>query len=62
VGSFLVKAYVYPILLTTNAPQNVHEGPIGIGTRVQYSEVSLSVGNVISDGEAYSTRHDIAFY
>lgn len=31
--------------------KNVHEGPIGIGTRVQYSEVSLSVGNVISDGK-----------
>jgi len=27
----------------------VHEGPIGIGTRVQYSEVPLSVGNVISN-------------
>lgn len=32
---------------------NVHEGPIGIGTRVQYSEVSLSVGNVISDEPGY---------
>ncbi|KAH9903710.1 aminopeptidase-like protein [Xylariomycetidae sp. FL2044] len=28
---------------------NVHEGPIGIGTRVQFSEVSLSPGNVISN-------------
>ncbi|KAI1812853.1 aminopeptidase-like protein [Poronia punctata] len=28
---------------------NVHEGPIGIGTRIQYSEVPLSVGNVISN-------------
>jgi Xaa-Pro aminopeptidase len=28
---------------------NVHEGPIGIGTRVQYSEVPLSVGNVLSN-------------
>ncbi|KAI0022087.1 aminopeptidase-like protein [Xylariomycetidae sp. FL0641] len=28
---------------------NVHEGPIGIGTRVQYSEVALSPGNVISN-------------
>ncbi|RYP16259.1 hypothetical protein DL765_005227 [Monosporascus sp. GIB2] len=28
---------------------NVHEGPIGIGTRIQYSEVSLSPGNVISN-------------
>lgn len=27
----------------------MHEGPIGIGTRVQYSEVPLSVGNVISN-------------
>jgi Xaa-Pro aminopeptidase len=32
---------------------NVHEGPIGIGTRVQYSEVALSVGNVISDEPGY---------
>lgn len=28
---------------------NVHEGPIGIGTRVNYTEVALSPGNVISD-------------
>ncbi|ORY69496.1 metallopeptidase family M24 [Pseudomassariella vexata] len=28
---------------------NVHEGPIGIGTRVQYSEVALAPGNVISN-------------
>ncbi|KAI1115041.1 aminopeptidase-like protein [Nemania sp. NC0429] len=28
---------------------NVHEGPIGIGTRVQFSEVALSPGNVISN-------------
>ena len=33
-----------------NHPQNVHEGPIGIGTRVQYTEVALSAGNVLSDG------------
>lgn len=32
------------------ALQNVHEGPIGVGTRVQYTEVALSAGNVISDG------------
>ncbi|KAK6436145.1 hypothetical protein LTR95_007668 [Oleoguttula sp. CCFEE 5521] len=32
---------------------NVHEGPIGIGTRVQYSEVPLAVGNVISDEPGY---------
>ncbi|KZF19192.1 hypothetical protein L228DRAFT_254478 [Xylona heveae TC161] len=32
---------------------NVHEGPIGIGTRVQYSEVSISAGNVISDEPGY---------
>ena len=36
--------------------QNVHEGPIGIGTRVQYSEVSLSVGNVLSDGKRIRNR------
>ncbi|KAI9374271.1 hypothetical protein BJX61DRAFT_532557 [Aspergillus egyptiacus] len=28
---------------------NVHEGPVGIGTRVQYTEVPLAAGNVISD-------------
>jgi Xaa-Pro aminopeptidase len=28
---------------------NVHEGPIGVGTRIQYSEVPLSIGNVISN-------------
>ncbi|KAK2803391.1 hypothetical protein FQN50_007050 [Emmonsiellopsis sp. PD_5] len=28
---------------------NVHEGPMGIGTRVQYSEVAIAAGNVISD-------------
>ena len=32
---------------------NVHEGPIGIGTRIQYSEVPLSVGNVVSDEPGY---------
>jgi hypothetical protein len=35
--------------------ENVHEGPIGIGTRIQYSEVSLSAGNVISDGMIHLT-------
>ena len=30
--------------------QNVHEGPMGIGTRVQYTEVPIAAGNVISDG------------
>ncbi|TKX22239.1 putative Xaa-Pro aminopeptidase P [Elsinoe australis] len=32
---------------------NVHEGPIGIGTRVQYSEVPLAIGNVISNEPGY---------
>ncbi|KAI5849455.1 putative Xaa-Pro aminopeptidase P [Morchella snyderi] len=32
---------------------NVHEGPIGIGTRIQYSEVPLSPGMVISDEPGY---------
>jgi Xaa-Pro aminopeptidase len=32
---------------------NVHEGPIGIGTRVQYTEVALSAGNVISNEPGY---------
>lgn len=38
--------------MIANRFKNVHEGPIGIGTRVQYSEVPLSVGNVISNGKA----------
>ena len=32
---------------------NVHEGPVGIGTRAAYSEVALSIGNVISDEPGY---------
>ena len=32
---------------------NVHEGPIGIGTRVAYSEVPLAAGNVLSDEPGY---------
>ncbi|KAL9000029.1 MAG: hypothetical protein Q9169_001274 [Polycauliona sp. 2 TL-2023] len=32
---------------------NVHEGPIGIGTRIQFSEVPLSIGNVLSDEPGY---------
>ncbi|TAQ84154.1 hypothetical protein B7494_g7528 [Chlorociboria aeruginascens] len=32
---------------------NVHEGPIRIGTRIQYSEVPLAPGNVISDEPGY---------
>jgi Xaa-Pro aminopeptidase len=32
---------------------NVHEGPIGIGARIQYSEVPLAPGNVISNEPGY---------
>ena len=32
---------------------NVHEGPIGIGTRPQYTEVPLATGNVISNEPGY---------
>ncbi|KAI1431616.1 aminopeptidase-like protein [Xylaria sp. CBS 124048] len=28
---------------------NVHEGPIGIGTRIQFAEVALAPGNVVSN-------------
>ena len=31
----------------------VHEGPVGVGTRLQYAEVSLAVGNVISNEPGY---------
>ncbi|WPH00918.1 Putative aminopeptidase P, cytoplasmic [Acrodontium crateriforme] len=32
---------------------NVHEGPIGIGTRISYTEVPLAIGNVISNEPGY---------
>ena len=32
---------------------NVHEGPIGIGTRKEYADIPLSVGNVISNEPGY---------
>jgi len=32
---------------------NVHEGPIGIGTRTQHAEVALSTGNVLSNEPGY---------
>ncbi|BDD59494.1 hypothetical protein MAP00_004700 [Monascus purpureus] len=32
---------------------NVHEGPMGIGTRVQYTEVPIVAGHVISDEPGY---------
>ena len=32
---------------------NVHEGPIGIGLRVEYTEVPLAAGHVISDEPGY---------
>jgi Xaa-Pro aminopeptidase len=38
---------------------NVHEGPIGIGTRIQHAEVALAPGNVISNEPGY--YHDGSF-
>lgn len=35
---------------TDTTTKNVHEGPIGIGTRREWSEVAIAAGNVISDG------------
>ena len=35
--------------------QNVHEGPMGIGTKLQYAEVRLNAGNVLSDGKSRAT-------
>ncbi|KAI9826907.1 MAG: hypothetical protein M1832_005846 [Thelocarpon impressellum] len=32
---------------------NVHEGPIGVGSRIQYAEVALAAGNVLSDEPGY---------
>ena len=32
---------------------NVHEGPIGIGTRVKFAEAALQVGNVLSNEPGY---------
>lgn len=43
----------FPVSTEVNTFKNVHEGPIGIGTRVQYTEVPLAVGNVISDEPGY---------
>ena len=45
---YLELQFAYGILIGTS--KNVHEGPMGIGTRVQYTEVPLSPGNVISNG------------
>lgn len=46
-------AFFYPLFSTTatdTTTKNVHEGPMGIGTRREYSEVALAAGNVLSDG------------
>ncbi|KAI5282326.1 hypothetical protein KEM54_002838, partial [Ascosphaera aggregata] len=32
---------------------NVHEGPMGVGSRVEYAQVPLAAGNVISDEPGY---------
>ncbi len=32
---------------------NVHEGPVGIGTRREYADVALSIGNVLSNEPGY---------
>jgi Xaa-Pro aminopeptidase len=53
VGSYLVSEEVQASESQANFPENVHEGPIGIGTRVQYTEVPLAVGNLISDEPGY---------
>lgn len=37
---------------------NVHEGPIGVGTRAQHAEVALSAGNVISNEPGYYVEND----
>lgn len=52
VGSYLVSRRNQKMSLATKLSllQNVHEGPMGIGTRVQYTEVPIAPGNVISDG------------
>ncbi len=50
VGSYLVFPLFSPIAQADLTLKNVHEGPIGIGTRREYSEVALSAGNVLSDG------------
>lgn len=54
VGSYLVSPKTIHLSLDMSvltSLENVHEGPIGVGTRVQYTEVALSPGNVISDGK-----------
>lgn len=58
VGSYLVMSPLDSFSCggRLTSAKNVHEGPIGIGTRVQYSEVPLSPGNVISDGMIHGTN------
>ena len=54
VGSYLVSrwsSYLSRVSANT-ALKNVHEGPIGVGARIEYAEVALSPGNVISDGKS----------
>ena len=59
VGSYLVRALLLCCgrnLLTIFLWQNVHEGPIGVGSNPAYAEVSLNPGNVISDGMSLMHR------
>ncbi|KAI6778248.1 Xaa-Pro aminopeptidase P-like protein [Emericellopsis cladophorae] len=37
---------------------NVHEGPIGVGTRAQHAEVALSAGNVISNEPGFYVENE----
>ena len=66
VGSYLVSHHIWCICTIfqfyADMAQNVHEGPIGIGTRAQYTEVPLSKGNVLSDGMIYSFISHISVF
>lgn len=56
VGSFLVSGFSSLFSISgylADFGKNVHEGPIGIGTRLQYSEVPLAPGMVISNEPGY---------
>ena len=53
VGSYLVsvsKSGEARAVAADAGRQNVHEGPMGIGTRIGYAEVALAAGNVLSNG------------
>lgn len=54
--SYILFEILIPSTETDTSTKNVHEGPMGIGTRREYSEVAIAAGNVLSDGN-HTHRH-----